>query len=86
MCPHLKQRGIISAVVSVTNVADVISDANVISVNLSHLVDEHNKSCQTGQIATFEMAEIATAKLSACIGIELRLCAGRGGVATLIRE
>ena len=46
--------GIVGAVVSVTNVADVINDANVISVNLSHLVDEHNNSCQTKQIATID--------------------------------
>lgn len=88
MCPHLKQRwgGIVDAVVSVTNVADVINDANVISVNLSHLVDEHNNSCQTGQITTIPTGEIATAKRSGGIGVGLRLCAGRGGVATLIRE
>jgi len=54
--------GIVGAVVSVTNVADVINDANVISVNLSHLVDEHNNSCQTGQMATIDMAGIATGK------------------------
>lgn len=78
--------GIVGAVVSVTNVADVINDANVISVNLSHLVDEHNNSCQTGQITTIPTGEIAEAKRSRGIGVGLRLCAGRGGVATLIRE
>ena len=45
---------IVSAVVSVTNVAHVMNGANVISVNLSHLVDQHNNSCQTKQIATID--------------------------------
>ncbi|AFR28518.1 hypothetical protein ARUE_c16060 [Arthrobacter sp. Rue61a] len=77
---------IVDAVVSVTSGADVINDANVISVNLSYLVDPHNNSCQTGQKTTIDAQEIATEERSAGTGGGLRLGAGRGGVATLIRE
>lgn len=77
---------IVSAVVSVTNVADVINDANVISVNLSHLVDQHNNSCQTQQIGTIDADKEAIEMRPGGTGPGLRLGVGRGGVATLFRE
>jgi hypothetical protein len=76
----------VSAVVSVTNGADVINDTNVISVNLSYLVDQHNNSCQTKQLATIEADKSTAPVRPDGTGPGLRLGAGWGGMATLFRE
>jgi hypothetical protein len=77
---------IVNAVVSVANVTDVINGASVISVNLSHLLTRHNKSSQGRLPKPFIDAGIGGFGRVRIGPLDPRLGAGRGGVATLIRE